>query len=374
MGTLRLELYEEQSKRRQSIVLHGNCAPKRTIAYEFDFELPCPAVWDGYVCAVIFHAMRRADKLIVEGPLSQHFLRNIRAFQEAWRCLRPSLYKVVDVEPTAASPAAPPPVPPPGNTVAAFSGGIDSSFSLLRHTSHALRNGTHIITAAVMVHGFDVPYKDLHAFQSLRDRVVGIADAAGVELKTVRTTIRERETENWEDYHAGALASVLHLFSRLFSYGMIASSDSYNYLSHLPYVWGSSAATDYLLSGAGMEIVHDGAGYTRPQKLAWLARAWPQLVPLTQFCWEGKSRDVNCGLCNKCVRTRLSLLAAGHDDRLCFGSKFNLSMLDRLAWDAKNLPDLKSIADFADEMGCAGEWLRVVKNRVKELTFSLYVD
>jgi hypothetical protein len=364
MRTLRLELHGEQSLRRQGIVLHGDGGSQRAIAYEHDLELAPPQVCDGYVCAVIFDAMRRADRLIVAGALSQRFLRNIRAFQEAWHCLRPDLYKVVDVEPTATTTVATAPVQREDSTICGFSGGIDSSFSVLRRS--------YSVTAAAMVHGFDIPCQNFSAFEALRARVVGITDAAGIELKTVRTTIREGETENWEHYHAAALASVLHLFSSRFSHGMIAGSDSYNYISYLPYAWGSSPATDYLLSGAGMEIVHDGAGYTRPQKVAWLSRGWSQLVPLTQFCWEGKSRHANCGACNKCVQTRLSLLAAGVDDRVCFSSEFDLSMLDSLAWDAKNVADLKVIVDLAEQTGHGAEWLPIVRERAAGLVSAFY--
>jgi hypothetical protein len=368
LGIFRLELDGEQSARRQSIVLHGNGAPKRSITYECREGLARPAFWDGYVCAGIYYAMMHANKLIVDGPLSQRFLCNIRAFQEAWHCHRPDLYKVVEIEPAAAGPEAMPSFRPHGDTIVAFSGGIDSSFSLLRHASRTLHNGSHPISAAVIVHGFDVPCDDHRAFAALQMRAARIADAAGIRLSNVRTTIRQNEPENWEDYHAAALAGVLHLFAGQFSHGMIAATDSYDYISYLPYAWGSNPATDYLLSGAEMEIVHDGAGYTRPQKAAWLARTWPQVVPLLQFCWEGKLRDVNCGACNKCMQTRLSLLAAGFDDQICFVSKFDLGMLDRLTWSAKDVADLMVIVQLAKQRDCTEAWVGMIADRLAEHT------
>ena len=50
-----------------------------------------------------------------------------------------------------------------------------------------------------------------------------------------------------------------------FQYGLIGSSEPYDALV-IP--WGSSPITDYLLSGDRLSIVHDGAGFSRTDKVA----------------------------------------------------------------------------------------------------------
>jgi len=365
MSQLTLEIEEAMNGRRREVVLHGDSTLKQPIVFETNSIQSEPRVWDGYVCAVIFEAMHCGTTLKIQGPLSEKFFRNIYSFQEAWQCLCPSLYQVVDIEPLRVVAGATKDVDHAGKTVAAFSGGMDSAFSLLRHHSPSPKREKHPITSALMVHGFDIPYSNQPAFDAVYKRVAPITDAVGVELHTLRTTIRDTGQNRWVHSHGSALASVLHLFSGQNDLGLIASSDPYNYISYAHYAWGSSAATDYLLSGSDMEIVHDGAGFSRPQKIAYLATNRPSQLKRTQFCWEGEKRDANCGVCDKCVHTRLSLLAGGFDDRLCFETRFHIGMLDHIIVRNDKLGDILPLLDFADSNQCDAEWTHLLRERIK---------
>src|SRR3569623_129528 len=79
-----------------------------------DLVLPEPRVLDGFGLAVLMFAMRGAGRLVVEGPVSARLLRNLRQFQEAWRCWMPRTYRVIPIVTESNEPdeaLTPPPAP-----------------------------------------------------------------------------------------------------------------------------------------------------------------------------------------------------------------------------------------------------------------------
>lgn len=114
-----------------------------------------------------------------------------------------------------------------------------------------------------MVHGFDTHIAETAAFSSLLARVRPLLDDLDLELEVVRTNSKEISSMNWEFSHAAQLAACLHNWPG-HSFALLGSSEPYRRLV-LP--WGSNPATDYLLSGDRTMLVHDGAGFTRAEKL-----------------------------------------------------------------------------------------------------------
>jgi hypothetical protein len=162
------------------------------------------------------------------------------------------------------------------------------------------------------MHGFDIPLVDTVTFDNARVRAEKMVQGSGVELITVRTNIRELH-EKWYDAFGLGLASCFALLAPEFGIGLIGSSDTYDTIDFLA---GSNPVTDHLLSTGDMEVRHDGAGYSRTEKVAYLA-TWEQGMPLLRVCWEGQVQDGNCGRCEKCIRTRLNFQIAGIDSPAC---------------------------------------------------------
>lgn len=364
MTILTLELENGRSERQRTMVLHSPGVKAIRIQTETDAPVEMPSTMDGPVCAAIFHAMQHCRKLLVKGVVSEKFLRSIFEFQEAWHCHYPDLYRVVDIEPSEISiletqtKAA-----PDRGVIQTFSGGVDSIFSFTRRRGDSGSVGVNA-TSAVLVHGFDVPYGNQHDFDILRKRIEKITDDLGVQLHVLKTSYRDSLPTNWEHSHGAALASVLHHYAPMNRLGIIASSDPYNYVSFVPHAWGSSPATDHLLSGNEMEVFHDGAGYSRPQKIAFLAREAPSLLSLAQFCWQGERRAKNCGNCDKCVHTRLSLRAAGQSEGICFETPFQSNMVEKINFGAETLGDLLPLIHLAESNGCTDPWVGEIKERI----------
>jgi hypothetical protein len=248
---------------------HGtNLAPiVRHLTFGHDEKVAAPSVLDGYVLAVLIYAMAQVDQLIVRGPVSAKALRNAHTWAEAWHSWRPAQYRPIEIIPemvvSEAELRAARGPERAGRAIAAFSGGIDSTFLALRHATGMLGNASFPLKDVVLVHGFDVHRENSRDFTELLERTKPLTDSLDLRVHVVRTDAKDALEQDWEHSHGALLASILHQFANRFEYGLVASSGTYLH----PYDdWGSRADTDYLLSGGDFEIVHEGAGYTRTER------------------------------------------------------------------------------------------------------------
>lgn len=266
---------------------------------------------DPLVLATIFPAMRSATSLRVRGSVSHSLLRNLEEFQVAWNCWRPDHYHVVDViadgeieEGTTTSDKA----------IAAFSGGLDSCFTVWRHTRGGCGRSQRNLKAAVMVHGFDIPLHEKDVFSRAAENSRAIVESVGLEFIPMACNFREFG-DDWEDEHGAALAACLSLLGKGFSTGVVASSHVYNTLL---FPWGSNPLTDPMLSSDSFSIVHDAAGVHRIRKARGIAE-WEEAMRLLRVCWQGAHKDRNCGGCLRCIATALCFAATGVEPPACLG-------------------------------------------------------
>jgi len=333
--------------------------------HEIFFDIPgetrlsIPEVLDGFVMGVIFYAMRIGEDIQVAGALSQDALCNLHDFQECWQSWRPNVYRRVTISAGRILGSMRTPETP--RAISAFSGGVDSSFTLVRHRALLSADGAHPLDSVMMVHGFDIPLDQPGTFDALVARVRPLLDAYGVQLRIVRTNLRFLDLQDWEDSHIAQVAACLHNFSPEFSYGLVAGAKSYPEL-HIPY--GCNPVTDPMLAGAGMRLVHDGAGFSRTEKAALLAR-FPLARSSLKVCWEGADGSRNCGVCEKCVRTQLNFLAAGFSRPECFDRPLDENLIKTLTFLGEGqYRELTGIAAFAAKHGLHGRWLTLLRRRL----------
>ncbi|HEU4800539.1 MAG TPA: hypothetical protein VFS94_07900 [Gemmatimonadales bacterium] len=182
-----------------------------------------------------------------------------------------------------------------------FSGGLDSFHSLLASGRH--------VDDLVFVHGFDVPLIDTPRADACERLLRDVAASTGQRVIRVRTNLRqhpELTSLHWGRTHGGALAAVGHLLSGHVTSVLISSS---NPLTHRG-GWGSHWALDRWWSSGSLRVEHVGAECDREQKLAAVARH-PLVRQHLRVCWENRDAALNCGRCEKCLRTQLGLLAQG---------------------------------------------------------------
>ncbi len=329
-----------------------------TVFYEvFNFDKR-PDNFDGILFALIFHAMKEGFDLKLEGPASFEALINLNEFQLAWSRWLPDVYKPISIESSSIVKGSEVKF---DSAISAFSGGVDATFTLLNNVKTA--KGLHReLSACLLVHGFDISLENHVDFASVLGKATELHACHGLKTFWVRTNIKTLDLQFWEHSFAAQLVSCLQLFSPDFSVGLVGSSEPYHALV-IP--WGSNPITDHLLSGSDMRIVHDGAGFSRTEKVESLSK-FPNAVDNLRVCWEGERQDRNCGKCEKCIRTKLNLLAVGVQNPLCFDAPLNPADIGKL--NIKNdaiLAELRSILSYADDNKINESWVGHLRQRVK---------
>jgi hypothetical protein len=321
---------------------------------------PPPSILDGFLFGIIFYAMRLGEDIRVEGSVSFQGLANLNEFQEAWSLWKPHLYKKIRVLPDNIVESA----CPQGskNAIAAFSGGVDSIFTALRHSTKLLGSASYPLDDAVlMVHGFDVPLSAPEQFAALQERTEPLLDELNLNLLTIKTNSKEVNIQDWEDSHMAQLACCLHQYSYRFCYALAGSTDPYDAL-FLP--WGSNPATDHLLSSDAMRLIHDGAGYSRTKKIALIA-THKTAMQVVKVCWEGKDTSKNCGHCEECIRAQLNFLAVGVARPPCFEKPIDLDEISHFRLQDNTYLGVVSTYNYAREHGITDEWVSILKTRIE---------
>lgn len=244
-------------------------------------------------------------------------------------------------------------------SIAAFSGGLDATFMALRQA--APDPAVHQLGAGVLLN-VNVQGNEDRDFARLRARVLPFLESLNVEPIVVTLHRGPMATQSWYTTHAAEIASVLHSFSYRFDRGMLASTAPYD----RPVVaLGSSPATDYLLSGADMELVHEGAGFSRTEKAA-LVGTNELARRMLQVCWQGPDRAENCGVCLKCVLTRLNFIAAGHANIPAFPGEFVPEMLDGFEFHSPAAAaEFVGLLDYAAKHSITEPWVQRLRDKVE---------
>jgi hypothetical protein len=190
-----------------------------------------------------------------------------------------------------------------GPVAAFFSGGVDSLSTVLRHPEI-----THLIHAI----GLDSSREDHELNDAVRARLREAATSLGKDVVEVETNIREMSDLHvvWPAYHGSVLGAIAHLHAGEFSRVIVASGVNYENL----FENGSHPLLDRLWGADRVEVVHDGAGLTRVEKLEELADSEVARRAL-RVCWRNPEDAYNCCRCEKCVRTMVTLEILGVRER-----------------------------------------------------------
>lgn len=323
-------------------------------------QAPPPRVLDGFVFGTIFYAMRSGQDVHVEGALSREALRNFDEFQDAWTLWRPDRYRKIGISCESVLDDAD--LPGRENALAAFSGGVDSVFTVLRHSKQSLGNASYPLNDSVLlVHGFDVRLSEPDHLKALKDRIAPFIESRGLRIRVIRTNLKKLGLQDWEDSFLAQLACCLHNYAHEFRYGLAASAEAYDSLF---FPSGSTPATTHLLSGQTFRLIHDGSGFSRTAKVREISKD-PVATKILKVCWEGRESFRNCGHCEKCLRTRLNFLAVGQSDPPCFESPLNMAQIEKITvTTVLKLREFQSIIEFAKSRGLDEPWMKSLQRYI----------
>ncbi len=207
-----------------------------------------------------------------------------------------------------------------------LSGGIDSTATLRTNLINYPQEHPGSIKDAIVVFGLEI--QEIEKFNYVVDHISKIAADAEIPLIPLHTNIRDigpKDThEFWGDFwvkefDAAAFSSIAHAFSnRLSRVYFSASNDIPNY-----YRWGRSFFTgshplvDSNFSSSNMAIQLSGTSLSRFDKTK-IISDWDVVLDHLRVCNLSNkytAEFLNCGECEKCLRTMLGLHAVGALER-----------------------------------------------------------
>ena len=284
----------------------SNAPHSGTLWYEFPLnaEEHFSGSADGFVAGLLLLAMTLREDVRVRGALNRGFVNNLNRYQCVFSAWFPERFSPVAIECEQWSDESDRGA---GLSVgAAFSGGVDSSFTLFSHLPRRTGGPGFPIDYALFVHGFDIPLQDEETFATAFRRYRRDLRELGVDLLVARTNLRRFvDSGSWELMHGSALASVALMLDRMLGLFYVPASFPYTDL----HPWGSHPLTDPLLSTDSLQIVHDGC-MPRVDKIARVVEHPPAREWL-RVCWKQPNAHRNCCQCYTCILTMASLEIAG---------------------------------------------------------------
>ncbi len=260
-----------------------------------DAELaPLP---EAFATALLVPHLQSARPLVIAQPVCALWRENIEG--AAAMLARWWDYGPCDVRcPTASAGEA------ADSTGLCFTAGVDSFYSLLRCAPD--------VETLVFARGYDVDLRDRRQADWGEQAVRAVAAETGRRAVVVTTNLRRHRTfrrSSWERSHGGALAALGHVLSAHIGRLLVSASERIGSTC----CWGSRWDLDPLFSSSRLRIEHCGATLLRTQKL-WEIAHEPLVQRHLRVCWQRAHAGGNCGRCEKCVRTMLTLESCGQLD------------------------------------------------------------
>ncbi|WP_133063652.1 hypothetical protein [Pseudomonas fluvialis] len=312
---------------------------------------------EALVPLVMLAAMKNNQDIHVEGVCSPTFMANMCSLSSIFsKWFSADGFHQVSVQAEQLR------VPEPavgGRVASFFTGGVDSFYTFLKHKDE--------ITDLIYVHGFDLPLEETAKRRAVSEMGRRIEQATGVRFLEIETNSRRvlRDWGRWGVHgHGLGLGCIGRLLTSEFKRIYVPSSFHESDL----FPWSSHPETDVLYSDESIEFVHDGCEAFRAQKIEFISGFSVALDNL-RVCGEKNQLDLNCGRCEKCVRTMTSLYACDALERArTFGESLTSSLvLKQLIYDDSIVAFVKENIALMERRGKSGsdicESWRVVLGR-----------
>ena len=256
---------------------------------------------DAFAPTALLVAMYAGEDLHVRGVISPKLAYHLHEYREVYHSWNPKLFNRVEIRHEGLEP----PTSSGGEDAVctAFSGGVDSFYTLWTHLPQNQPIPEARLTHGLFVHGLDLRLDDEANYQAAAKPYARMFEELGLELIQASTNAYQFSEFriNWTMFHGAPTIGAALLFGSWMRRFYLPSS-MLSYLRLFPQ--GSSPLIDHLLSTEATEIVHHGASVSRYDKLAALT-VWPATYHKLRVCSDkGRMEGLtNCSACNKCYRT-----------------------------------------------------------------------
>ena len=316
------DLREERDGERARVVARVEWETAARSPLDVFFETEGPAIGDlaaepnALLAACFLPAVRhREERIALEGPVCPVLAEGLATMTrviESWGGAPRGAPPRIEAAKGFRAPLPRRPM----RAAALLSGGIDSLHLLTRNRADHPEGHPDRFRDALAVFGLYSPEQlstndPLAGFDGGRRALAEIAGEAGVALVPVATNVTALEPD-WgflaDEFLGSALVSTAHLFARRWDRLSIASGRDVAILTRR----GSHPLIDPCLSSGALQVRHVGTGFTRWEKLREIgdrdAAGWRHLVVCMN---QPPPPYLNCGRCEKCLRTMTGLEALG---------------------------------------------------------------
>lgn len=329
LENFRIEVEDQLTKAIATVVWEECDRPNKDIYFatteEFAPSLRCDP--HAFLIACVMPAMRFGEKrILIDAEICPELVEGLNTVVAWMRHWYGGDRHAVSIE---AKPLAR--LPKPRTSPRAgffFSGGVDSLATLRHNRIRFPKTHPGYIKDGFTIYGIegydsDKPEEQLEAFHLHLEAINTVAKDAGIELIPVYTNVKSLE-EDWEfwrnEFQGAVLAAVAYIFSKRVTKVSIGST--FDIASLEP--WGSHPVIDLNFSNSYLQIHHDGVALSRLDKVK-LISDWQVALDNVKVCFLNSSQQLNCGVCEKCIRTRTALLAIGKLDQ---AGAFQLDEID----------------------------------------------
>jgi hypothetical protein len=291
------------------IVLSARCKLRRFGHDELSFTLP--SRFAGFICAdaspfaaaLLWPSMKLGENLVIRGSISTRLhagMTEMIRIVSGWDIgLKPIEVIADELVPDRIT---------QGVIGAFFSGGVDSFYTYLRH-----KNDQDPITHLVLAKGYDIDPHNLRLWDATTHSIRQIAKHEQATLIEIESNVRSLTDPilSWTYAHGGCLAAAAMCLRRGIDQIYIASSADAEHQA----LRGSHLAIDHLWSTETLSFVHDGWEVSRMSKIDQQIAQSPLALQHLRVCYMNQNDSYNCSRCEKCLRTMVSLYAAGVLDK-----------------------------------------------------------
>jgi hypothetical protein len=274
------------------------------LRYPREYRECLSASADPWIALLLWPAMRLGQRLVVEAAGSSKLMEAVPTLTSIMHCWDDRFNPIeVQTQGTSSQERA-------GATVASFfSGGVDSFYTALKHAPSSAPDGD-AVTHLISIYGLDVPFSDPVLWDRVCTHLRDAAKHLGCAWVEAATNVRDVVPGSlvaWPMHYGAVLAGIALGIKGGWRKVFIPAAQTYADM----YPGGSHPLLDPLWSSESVRIVNDGAEATRIQKIQWQIAKSDVALRHLRVCWENRNSEYNCGHCEKCIRTMVSLKIAG---------------------------------------------------------------
>jgi hypothetical protein len=312
---------------------------------------------DGFSPTALLVAMYAGEDLHIHGPISPKLAYGLQEYRNVFHAWRPNIFKKVEIYPHRLEVF--PQSKGPTGVAAAFSGGVDSFYTLWSHLPQNQDIPDARVTHALFVHGLDLRLDDPTNFQAAAQGYQQLLQDMGVELIQAATNafLFSEFRIDWVYFHGAPMIGAAMLMSPFIKRYYIPSGYP-SFTKLVPN--GVSPLTDHLLNTESLDIIHHGAETSRFEKISVLVN-WPATHHRLRVCADKQRLDVfeNCSSCHKCYRTMTILTILDSMGEYKNFSK-KLTFRDYLRWGFLTHLNLRHARDIRSHAWQAGKYQMVL--------------